>query len=119
MFLRKYTRFVVFTVSILIATLISEALIVWLASESDYKTIAIRMMVVVLIYVPLMNFLDAYIKKSAQQYANQSKKFGKSRLLGLTIGFIVILLILFCLFALVLADKNAIADFGAWLSSIF
>lgn len=119
MLLKKYTKFVVFTLSILIASLFSEYLVSLLSEYGkDYKAVAIRMIVTVAIYFPLLTFMEKYIQRASKRYAQASKGVAKSSTLGLTIGFVLALIILFALFAFVLHGKNAFADAMQWLKSL-
>ena len=120
MLLKKYTKFVVFSLSILLAALLSEFLVSLLAKYgTDYRSVAIRMAVTVAIYYPLITFLEKYIQRASKKYAQASKGVAKSSSLGLTLGFVLALIILFALFAIVLHDKNVVSDFLSWIKSIF
>ncbi len=120
MFLRKYTKFVVYVITILSATLISEWLITLLEGVAlGYLYVALRMAVFVLVYFPLLTFFEGYIKKVTQRYARESKKAAKSSFFGLTIGFVLALFILFALYAMVLIDKNVFVDIKNWFTNLF
>lgn len=120
MLLKKYTKFVVFSLSILIASLLSEFLVSLLVKVGkDYKAVAIRMVVTVAIYYPLVTFLEKYIQRVSKKYAQASKGVAKSSTLGLTLGFCLALVVLFILFAKVLYDKDAVGDTLSWIKSIF
>lgn len=104
--LQKYTKFVVFTLTVLFATWLADLIVTLLAgNDSTYKMVAVKMAVTVLIYVPLLNILEKTVKKSATKLANKSKNIGNNRVLGLTIGFAIGLGVLFLLFSITLINK--------------
>lgn len=118
--IKKYTRFVVYVLTILTATLISEWLITLLTGvATGYKYVAIRMAVFVLVYFPLITMFEGYIKKFTQKYAKESKKAAKSSLIGLTIGFSLALFILFALYCMVFDVGNVFVDIKNWFASLF
>lgn len=118
--IKKYTKFVVYVITILTATLISEWLITLLGGvATGYKYVAIRMAVFVLVYFPLISFFEGYIQKLTQKYAKESKKAAKSSLLGLTLGFALALFILFALYCMVFNVGNVFVDIKNWFTSLF
>lgn len=107
---RKFNKFAVFTISILIATLTKDYIIKLLNEQIDKNLIAvwIIMGVTVAIYYPLFTYIDKYVKKLAESYVKGAKNVAKSSINGLIIAFVLALLICFALGAYVWFDINLI-----------
>tara|TARA_B100000809_G_scaffold47310_1_gene41921 strand:- start:322 stop:672 length:351 start_codon:yes stop_codon:yes gene_type:complete len=111
--MKQLTKFTVYSTTILTAYLISEFLVGFLNSyykENTYSSVAIGMLVVLIVYFPIVTFLDKYIKQMSKSYVNKSKTLNKNSGLGIIIGFLIMFFVLFILFALVWHDLNLLKD---------
>jgi len=104
----KYTKFVVFLLTILAAMVLSEYVEGIFDKGNSYKGIAIKMAVTVFVYIPVFGILEQYLAKVSKKYASKSKQIAKNNFLGLTIGFIIALLGLYWLLINILTGKNAL-----------
>ena len=114
--IRYLTRFFVYTITILLATLLSEWLVSLIQTEKTYKYVAVRMIVVLFIFVPIVSFLEKYIKAVSNKYVKESKNSFKNRYLGLFIGYFIILMIIFGFFAKIFINRNLLEDLASWIS---
>lgn len=107
--MKNFTKFTVYSITILTAYLISEHLVNFLNSkykEPTFGSVAIGMLVIIAVYYPVMNILDKYIEKMSRDYIRKSKSLHKSNFIGALIGFSIAFFVLFVLFALVWHDMN-------------
>ncbi|MFN6945435.1 MAG: hypothetical protein ACK4ND_10840 [Cytophagaceae bacterium] len=111
---RKLTKYAVIVIAILIAKLIyayaHDFLHHYTEAKSPYKSTALSMAAIVLIFYPVFHFMDKYFKKTSEKYMQATKKVAKNSYLGLFIGFGVAVLLLFMAFANVWYGKNALKD---------
>ena len=84
--------------------------------DDRYFAVGIGMLLVILIFYPLYEFLKSTSKKLIDSYLKYSKKTIKSRLFGLVLGFIVALIILFGIYAYLWYGINIIEDIKKALS---
>ena len=106
-------KFTVYSITILTAYLISEYLVDFLNShykEKTYSSVLVGMFVVLVVYFPIVTFLDKYIKQMSKTYIKQSKGLVKNSQFGIIVGFLVMFFVLFVLFALVWHDLNLLKD---------
>lgn len=111
--MKQLTKFTVYSITILTAYLISECLVNFLNShykEKTYSSVLIGMLVVLIVYFPVVTFLDKYIKRMSKTYINQSKGLSNNSHIGIIVGFLVMFFVLFVLFALVWYDLNLLED---------
>ena len=116
--LRRLSKYAIFAISILIAALISETIETITGSFVDQKTytaVIIRMLVILAVYVPLFGFLDRYINQASNKYISWSKNQVRNSRLGLLLGFIAALFILFLLFAYLVHQLNFFQDLPSLL----
>ena len=111
--MKHLTKFSVYSITILLAYLISGYIVSYLNSyynEKSYVAVAIEMMVILAVYYPIVTFLDKYIQKASKTYVKQSKSLHKNSKMGLLIGISIAFFVLFILFALV-RELNVFEDF--------
>ncbi len=112
---RKLTKFFVFTITILIAHLVSDFLVEMVlehsVSNNVYKETAIRLLITVFIFYPVLMFTEKYMKDAARRYVNSSKKLAKSSIYGMLIGSAVAIIILYGLFLMLWYNTNMVRDF--------
>lgn len=106
--LRKLTKFAVFTMTILFATLVKDYIIKLLNERIDKGLTAvwIIMAVTIVIYYPLFTIVDKYVKKLAEGYVKGAKNAVKSSLSGVLIALGVAILICFVAGAYIWFDIN-------------
>lgn len=102
----KYTKFVVFCLTVLFAMILSEYIETKFDQGNSLKGIAIKMLVTVAVYVPVFSILERYLEKASEFYASKSKKVAKNSYLGLTLGFIIALLTCYWLLVYIITGKN-------------
>lgn len=122
MLLRRYTKIVVYTITILVAMLLSDYLVIMMeeyVGGKSYKAVALKMLIIVVVYFPVFSFLEKYIKKVSTTYTKTSKMVAKSSMLGLTIGFSVALFLLFVMFSLLWYDMNVFNDVQNTILGVF
>lgn len=110
---QKLTKYVIFTLTVLIASLLSNYLTELATKnfvEHSYKGVAIEMILIVIIYYPAFILLESIITKISKQYVKNSKKAIKSSSFGLLISFGIALLVLFYLFAKLNHNLDLIKD---------
>ena len=98
---RTLTKYCIYTVAILSATLINEFIVKYIKTfihEKGYLLVLIDMLVVLLIFAPAFGLVSTYTKKISNVYIKTSKKVGTSNN-GLWLGFLIAFGILFLLFA--------------------
>ncbi len=108
--LTKVTKFAVFTITILFATLTKDYIIKLLNEHVEKNLIAvwIIMGVTIAIYYPLFTVVDKYVKKLAEGYVKGAKNVVKSSMNGLLIAFGIAIITSFCLGAYIWYDINVI-----------
>jgi hypothetical protein len=106
---RKVFRFVVFTLTILTANLLSDFLSNYLVSfKNHYKPIPFTLLamgVIVIIFYPSLQILDHWIAKFSKNIVETGKSLA-GKYFGLLLAFIIALLILMYLYLQVWYDKN-------------
>ena len=113
---RKITKYAIYTVAVLSATLINEFIIKYVKKHVDqqgYILVLIDMLIVVLIFAPAFALVSNYTKKISKAYLKTSKKMSSNN--GILLGFIVAIIILFILFASLRHNISVIKDLKALL----
>ena len=113
---KKYAEIIVFTTTVLIAKLAYDLLMKALptikSTSSKYYDVMIGMFLTVAVFFPLYDLVHSAIQKQVIGYISNSKKMHKHNLVGMTIAFATLLVILFGLFMKIKFNINIIAD--AW-----
>ncbi|MFC5044895.1 hypothetical protein ACFSTE_21455 [Aquimarina hainanensis] len=110
---RILTKYAIYTVAVLSATLINEYIIKYVKKHIDlqgYLLVLMDMLVVVLIFAPAFALVSEYTKKISKAYIKTSKKVSSNNRSGITLGFLAALIILFILFALLRHNIHVIND---------
>ena len=107
----KLSQFAIFSLTILMGTLISDYSINYLTNTigKTYNGVLINMVATVIIFYPLLNLVDTYIKKVSKKYIHQSKKVTGNSSIGLILGFTLAILVLFIMFAKVWYNLDALS----------
>ncbi|GGX16049.1 hypothetical protein [Aquimarina muelleri] len=114
---RKITKYAIYTVAVLCATLINEFIIKYVKKHVDqqgYILVLIDMLIVVLIFAPAFALVSNYTKKLSKAYLKTSKKMSSNNN-GILLGFIAAIIILFILFASLRHNISVIRDLKALL----
>lgn len=109
---RQITKYAIYIVAVLSATLINEYFIKYVRKHIDlqgYLLVLIDMLIVILIFAPAFALVSKYTKKLSKVYLKTSKKVSSSKN-GTLLGFTIAFLILFVLFALLRHNINVITD---------
>ena len=80
------------------------------STSSKYYDVMIGMVLTVAVFFPLYNLVHSAIENQVIGYINNSKKMHKHNLVGMTVAFAGLLLVLFGLFMKVKFNINIIAD---------
>jgi hypothetical protein len=106
---QKLFRFVVFTLSILTANLVSDFSSNYLVSyKNQYKPIPftfVGMMLIVIVFYPLFQLLDKWIARFSKNVVNTGRSFA-GKYLGLLLAFFAALFVLMYFYLQVWYDKN-------------
>ncbi len=111
---QKLTKYAIFALTILIASLLSDYLVQLISDkfvDHSYQGVAIEMCIVVIVYYPAFTLIEKLVLQVSKKYVSSSKKAVKSSNFGLLIGFGVAVLILFYFFAKIKHNMDLIEDF--------
>lgn len=112
MFNRKLTKYAIYSIAVLSATLINQLLVSYIKKHihmHGYWLVFIDMLVVILIFAPAFTLVSKYTKKMSAAYMKTSKKVSNNKN-GTLFGLILALGILFILFALLRHNIDVIGD---------
>lgn len=119
MFNRKLTKYAIYSIAVLSATLINQYLITFIKQYihmHGYLLVLADMLIILLIFTPAFTLVSKYTKKISAAYMKTSKKVSNNKN-GTLFGLLVAFGILFVLFALQRHHIDVIADlkgvFGA------
>lgn len=110
---RQLTKYAIYAVAVLSATLINQFILQYVRKHINvqgYLLVLMDMIIVVLIFAPAFALVSKYTKKLSKAYINTSKKVGSTSKKGTLFGFIVAILLLFILFALTRHQIDVIKD---------
>jgi uncharacterized protein YacL len=110
---QKLTKYAIFALTVLIASLLSDFLVQLISAKfvnQSYQGVALEMFIIVIVYYPAFTIIEKFVLKASKEYVKSSKKAVKSSSFGLLIGFAVAVLILFYLFARVKHNMDLIED---------
>lgn len=114
---KKYAEIIVFTISVLVAKLAFDMIMKLAPTVStthhQYYDVMIGMTLIVFVFYPLSGFVQNLIEGQVVKLTNNSKNLHKNNLVGMTIAFLGILIVLFGCFLKVKFNVNILAD--AWL----
>lgn len=116
---RRIFNFLVFCITILIVNLISTFITDYLMkfkNHTEYlKFTAIGMVVVVLIFYPLFEYLNLFTEKITTQLLKKGKNiFGRT--IGIYISFLIMIALLYYIYAHVWFDVDLVKQF---INSVF
>jgi hypothetical protein len=110
----------VIVVVILLAELVNAYFLLILQkykSESHpYRSTIIHMAVMLVIYYPLITYLDKYLKSGSQQLVKQSQTITKNRNLGMLIGFTAVVVLIWMALAKIWYDADMVEDLERWIN---
>lgn len=120
---KKYAEVIVFTVSVLVAKLVFDMIMKLAPTVStthhQYYDVMIGMALIVLVFYPLSGFVQNLIEAQVVKLTNSSKNLHKSNLVGMTIAFLGILVVIFGCFLKIKFDVNILADAWEAIKNIF
>jgi hypothetical protein len=120
---RKFTKYIVIVLAILLAELLHayahSLLQDWKDNASPYQSVIVSMMIAVLVFYPAFHFIGRYKKYASEKYTAGTKRLTKNRFTGLMLGFAAALFLLFVAFSGVWYQKNPVADLKVWIESTF
>lgn len=113
---KKLNKLFVTILTILVVTLVASFLKELIDDNykdgrSPYTSVWIGMAVMVAVYYPMSLFLTKYFSAISRKYLRHYRRISKSNILGLLLGFIVAILVLFGFYAKVWYDLNVLEDF--------
>ena len=112
MFNRKLTKYAIYSIAVLSATLINQYIISYIKQYihmHGYLLVIADMLVVILIFAPAFTLVSKYTKKMSAAYMKTSKKVSNNKN-GTLLGLLIAIGILFVLFALLRHNIDVIAD---------
>lgn len=112
MFKRKFTKYAIYSIAVLSATLINQYLITFIKQYINmhgYLLVLADMLIIILIFAPAFSLVSKYTKKMSAAYLKTSKKVSNNKN-GTWIGLLVALSVLFVLFALLRHHIDVVAD---------
>ena len=96
---KKITDLFILCITILLANILVELITNWagryIKTENVYKTNAISMAVIVLVYYPTFKALNEFLKSSTKKYIVKTKKVAGGGFIGILVSVILALVILF------------------------
>ncbi len=99
---RKFNKYLILILTVLIADLVSEFIMHKLSYSKDahhpYYSTMIGMLVTVAVFAPLLAIMDAIVGNLADAYVKKTKKAAGGSVQGFVIATIVGLGILYCLY---------------------
>lgn len=118
--MKKFQRYMVIVVVILLAELVNAYFLLILQKyKSDnhpYRSTFIHMVVMLVLYYPMITYLDKYLKSGSQQIVKHSQTITKNRNLGMFIGFIAVVILIWMALAKIWYDADLFADVERWLN---
>lgn len=119
--MRKLNKFIVTVLTILMLQLIADWVVTFFnnAHKNKYLSVLIYMAVIVILFYPMLTFLNRYIATFSKKYVKGSGHLSKNKYVGVLVGFFIALLILFSLFAILMFDKSLFSDISRWIGSLF
>lgn len=119
---RKFTKYVVIILAILLAELlhayVQSFLETYLTATAPYRSVAISMITAVVVFYPAFHFISRYIKYTSKKYVEGAQKITRKRFLGLIIGFLLALFLLFSAFSQIWYHKNPLVDLKNSIESL-
>lgn len=119
---KKFNRYAVIIITILLAELIHAYALSFVARWKDdvspYKSVAISMLIAVVIFFPAFKFIEKFIKGFSNKYMLKSKKVIGRNFISAVISFFLALFLLFLAFSAVWYGKNPIIDLREWMSGM-
>ena len=112
MFKRKFTKYAIYSIAVLSATLINQYLITFIKQYINmhgYLLVLADMLVIILIFTPAFALVSKYTKKMSAVYLKTSKKISNNKN-GTWIGLLAAIGVLFVLFALLRHNIDIVAD---------
>lgn len=119
-FINKYA---VIIISILLADLISTYVLGWLHGYSNttmpYYSSALSMMVVVIIFYPMLLFLEKYLKQMSSNWIKHGGKWIGNLFVGQIVGFLMALFLIWLGYAHALYHVKPWSVINNWLAINF
>ena len=84
-------------------------------STSPYKSTLIHMLVSLVMFVPLITFLNKYSKKGSENIVKQAENVTRHTLWGPILGFMVAFGLMFISFAKIWYNRNFFEDLWQWV----
>jgi len=111
--IRTQTKYVIYTITVLTAALLSiyiESIITEYIPEKSYLTVIIDMILIIAVFIPVIAIIEKVIKKAASSYVGTAKNVSGNSKAGVYLAFFIALIILFVLFAIVKHNLTPITD---------
>ena len=110
----KLNKLLITVLTILVVSLVANFLKAeveeYYRDKNIYKSVLLGMGIMVVIYYPMTILLNKYFTKLTKKYLTKSKKIAKSNSIGVIIGFLIAIFVLFICYAYVWYDINVISD---------
>lgn len=119
---RKITKYAIYAVAVLSATLINQLFLAYVQkyiSIKGYLLVLVDMLIVVLIFAPTFALVAKYTKRLSKAYIGTSRKVSKNSRKGTLFGFFIAILILFVLYAVYRHQLHILNDLKIMFPKIF
>lgn len=114
---RKFTKVTVIVISILLAELLQDLiqhnLLHWVKESKFgmYTSVWIIMAAALALFYPAFRLIEKFVEMASEKYVAGSKKLSKNSSLGLLIGLVIAIFLIFVAYCEVLYGRNPVSDF--------
>lgn len=111
---KQYAQFIIYSTTVLVVKLAYDYLMTILpvvkSTKSPYLDVLIGMVLTLILFIPLYDIVHNALKGKIDTYIETSKKFHKKQMVGMTVGYILMLIVLFGCFVKLKFDINIITE---------
>lgn len=116
---KKITKYVIIGIAILLAELLSAFFFLvmqkYKSSEMPYRSTAIQMLASLVVYYPLITFLDKYFKSGSKNLLASTKKIANHHIGGVILAFAIAFFLIWVALVRVWYNKSFFGDIGHWI----
>ncbi|HSZ26297.1 MAG TPA: hypothetical protein VK766_11275 [Cytophagaceae bacterium] len=116
---KKITKYVIIAIVILLAELLSAFFFLvmdkYKSQEMPYRSTAIHMLTSLIIYYPIVTFLDGFLKSGSKNLIKSTQKATKNHLAGLLLAFAGAFFLIWMALVKIWYNRNIMEDIGNWI----
>lgn len=116
---KKITKYVIIGIAILLAELLSAFFFLvmqkYKSAEMPYRSTAIQMLASLVVYYPLITFLDKYFKSGSKNLLASTKKIANHHIGGVILAFAIAFFLIWVALVRVWYNKSFFGDIGHWI----